>query len=156
MDLSNCVPILQAVEAVTGSPPHIQSVRRWIKRGVRGVRLQASFVAGKYLTSEVAVREFIAATTQARLDAPKRSRAKKQPRPEELKNIVGYRVETATGSTVHESKSLDAAMEAAEGKDAVPYIISKKGRRPVVDECIGRFGESVEDLRARIYGEVVA
>ena len=53
---------------MTGSPPHIQSVRRWIKRGVRGVRLQASFVAGKYLTSEVAVREFIAATTQARLE----------------------------------------------------------------------------------------
>ena len=68
MDLSNCVPILQAVETVIGHRPHIQSVRRWIKRGVRGVRLQASFVAGKYLTSEVAVREFIAATTQARLE----------------------------------------------------------------------------------------
>ena len=68
MDLSNCVPILHAVETVIGHRPHIQSVRRWIKRGVRGVRLQASFVAGKYLTSEVAVREFIAATTQARLE----------------------------------------------------------------------------------------
>jgi hypothetical protein len=68
MELSNCVPILQAVETVIGHRPHIQSVRRWIKKGVRGVRLQASFVAGKYLTSESAVREFITATTQARLE----------------------------------------------------------------------------------------
>ena len=67
MNLSECLPILQAVETVIGHRPHIQSVRRWIKKGVRGVRLQASFVAGKYLTSESAVREFIAATTEARL-----------------------------------------------------------------------------------------
>ena len=67
-----------------------------------------------------------------------------------------YRVETATGSVVYSGSDLDTAIEAAEGKDAVPYIISKKGKRPVVDECLGRFGESVEDLRARIYGEVVA
>jgi hypothetical protein len=68
MNLSECLPILQAVETVIGHRPHIQSVRRWIKKGVRGVRLQASFVAGKYLTSESAVREFIAATTEARLE----------------------------------------------------------------------------------------
>jgi hypothetical protein len=68
VNLSECLPILQAVETVIGHRPHIQSVRRWIKKGVRGVRLQASFVAGKYLTSESAVREFIAATTEARLE----------------------------------------------------------------------------------------
>ena len=67
-----------------------------------------------------------------------------------------YRVETATGSVVYTGSDLDTAIEAAESRNAVPYIISKKGRRPVVDECIGRFGETVEDLRARIYGEVVA
>ena len=67
-----------------------------------------------------------------------------------------YRVETATGSAVYAGSDLDTAIEAAESRNAVPYIISKKGRRPVVDECIGRFGETVEDLRARIYGEVVA
>ena len=67
MELTKCIPILQAVETVIGHRPHIQSVRRWVKRGVRGIRLQASFVNGKYLTSEIAVREFIAATTEARL-----------------------------------------------------------------------------------------
>jgi hypothetical protein len=67
-----------------------------------------------------------------------------------------YRVETATGSTVYSGRALDAAMDAAESKHAVPYVITKKGRRPVVDECIGRFGESADELRARIYGEVVA
>jgi hypothetical protein len=71
MNLSECLPILQAVETVIGHRPHIQSVRRWIKKGVRGVRLQASFVAGKYLTSESAVREFITATTEARLEIDK-------------------------------------------------------------------------------------
>lgn len=67
MELTKCIPILQAVETVIGHRPHIQSVRRWVKRGVRGIRLQASFVNGKYLTSEIAVRDFIAATTEARL-----------------------------------------------------------------------------------------
>lgn len=69
MNLSECLPILQAVETVIGHRPHVQSVRRWIKKGVRGVRLQASFVNGKYLTSESAVREFITATTEARLES---------------------------------------------------------------------------------------
>jgi hypothetical protein len=67
VDLSKFIPVIQAVETVIGHSPHIQSVRRWIKRGVRGVRLQASFINGKYLTSESAVREFIAATPEARL-----------------------------------------------------------------------------------------
>ena len=67
-----------------------------------------------------------------------------------------YRVETATGSVVYTGSDLDTAIEAAESRNAVPYIISKKGRRPVVDECLGQFGETVEDLRARIYGEVTA
>jgi len=68
MDLASCMPLIEAVETVIGHRPHVQSVRRWIKKGVRGVRLQASFVNGKYLTSESAVREFISATTQARLE----------------------------------------------------------------------------------------
>ena len=79
MELSKFIPILQAVETVIGHRPHIQSVRRWVKKGVRGVRLQASFINGKYLTSESAVREFIAATTEARLqivEPPKLETAK--------------------------------------------------------------------------------
>jgi len=67
MEVANSLPIIKAVEKVIGTRPHVQTCRRWIKRGVRGVRLQASFINGKYLTSENAVREFIAATTEARL-----------------------------------------------------------------------------------------
>lgn len=67
MDLSDCLPIVQAVESVIGHRPHIQSIRRWIKKGVRGVKLQASFVNGKYLTSTSAVQEFIDLSTEARL-----------------------------------------------------------------------------------------
>lgn len=74
MDLTNCLPIVQAVESVIGHRPHIQSIRRWIKKGVRGVKLEASYVNGKYLTSTSAVHEFIKASTEARLqitEAPK-------------------------------------------------------------------------------------
>ncbi|MFO0202885.1 MAG: DUF1580 domain-containing protein [Alphaproteobacteria bacterium] len=74
MELSDCLPIVQAVESVIGHRPHIQSIRRWIKKGVRGVKLEASYVNGKYLTSTSAVHEFIKATTEARLqvtEAPK-------------------------------------------------------------------------------------
>ena len=62
-----------------------------------------------------------------------------------------YRVETATGAVVYMGHRIDTAITAAESRNAVPYIISKKGSRPVVDECLGRFGETVDDLRARIY-----
>ena len=74
MELSDCLPIVQAVESVIGHRPHIQSIRRWIKKGVRGVKLEASYVNGKYLTSTSAVHEFIKASTEARLqvtEAPK-------------------------------------------------------------------------------------
>jgi len=74
MFFENHLPIVQAVEKATGKRPHIQTVRRWIKKGVRGIRLEASFVNGQYLTSTSAVKEYIAATTEARLqvtEAPK-------------------------------------------------------------------------------------
>lgn len=74
MSFADHLPIVQAVEKATGKRPHIQTVRRWIKKGVRGIRLEASFVNGQYLTSTSAVKEYIAATTEARLqitEAPK-------------------------------------------------------------------------------------
>lgn len=74
MSYENFLPIVQAVEKVIRRRPHVQSIRRWIKKGVRGIRLEASFVNGQYLTSTSAVQEFIDATTEARLqvtEAPK-------------------------------------------------------------------------------------
>ena len=74
MSFADNLPIVQAVEKATGKRPHIQTVRRWIKKGVRGIRLEASFVNGQYLTSTSAVKEYIDATTEARLqvtEAPK-------------------------------------------------------------------------------------
>lgn len=67
MSFADHLPVVQAVEKATGQRPHIQTVRRWIKKGLGGVKLQASFVNGKYLTSIIAVQEFIDATTEARL-----------------------------------------------------------------------------------------
>ena len=89
MNLSDCLPILQAVESVIGHRPHIQSVRRWVKKGVRGVKLQASFVNGKYLTSTDSVREFIAASTEARLQITE------APRLEPIKPVKPARVAAA-------------------------------------------------------------
>jgi len=68
--LQNQIPIAEAVEQVIGSRPHVQTVRRWVKQGVRGIRLQALFVNGAYLTTLESVREFIDATTAARLEPP--------------------------------------------------------------------------------------
>jgi hypothetical protein len=63
------VPIVEAVESVIGKRPHIQTCRRWVKRGVRGIKLHAIFASGQYLTTEAYVHEFIDETTQARLNA---------------------------------------------------------------------------------------
>jgi len=57
------------VERVTGRRPHVQTVRRWVKKGCRGVRLSALFVNGSYLTTIQAVEEFFRATTEARLES---------------------------------------------------------------------------------------
>ena len=89
MDLSNHLPVVKAVERVLKQRPHVQTCRRWIKRGVRGVRLQASFINGKYLTSESAVREFIAATTEARLQSTE------PPKLETIKPVKPARVAAA-------------------------------------------------------------
>ena len=68
MSFENHLPILQAVESVIGTRPHAQTVRRWVKVGVRGVRLEASFINGAYHVSLDAVRRFIAESTSARLE----------------------------------------------------------------------------------------
>lgn len=69
MEIANSLPITKAVERVTGRRPHVQTVRRWVKKGCRGVRLSALFVNGSYLTTIQAVEEFFRATTEARLES---------------------------------------------------------------------------------------
>jgi hypothetical protein len=62
------LPLLEAVELAIGQTPHPQTCRRWIKSGIRGVRLQASFINGAYLVSVDAVQRFIEQSTAVRLE----------------------------------------------------------------------------------------
>lgn len=59
--------IVQAVELATGHRPNIESVRRWYKRGVAGVRLEVQYFQGKYLTTVEAVQRFIEKSTEAKM-----------------------------------------------------------------------------------------
>lgn len=45
--------------------PHVATLFRWHKRGVRGVRLATVLIAGRRYTSRAALDEFVAATTAA-------------------------------------------------------------------------------------------
>ena len=67
-----------------------------------------------------------------------------------------YRVLDRFGRVAYQGNLLEYAIEAAERGDAFPYIDSKRGRRPVVDGEVGRFGETIDSLRERIYGPSVA
>jgi hypothetical protein len=89
MSFENHLPILQAVESVIGHRPHVQSVRRWIKKGVRGVRLEAVFINGKYLTSLNSVQRFIEQSTAIRLEVAE------PPKVEILKPVKASRVDRA-------------------------------------------------------------
>jgi hypothetical protein len=61
------LPIIKAVEEVIGKRPHVQTVRRWVRKGIRGVKLEALYINGSYLTSTDDVRRFLDASTQARI-----------------------------------------------------------------------------------------
>lgn len=63
-------PLNKAIESVLGHRPHIQTSRRWIKKGVRGIKLEATFICGQYLTTTANVERFMEALTQARLSTP--------------------------------------------------------------------------------------
>jgi hypothetical protein len=67
-----------------------------------------------------------------------------------------YRVLGRSGEVVYQGNLLECAIEAAERGNSIPYIESKRGRRPVVDGEVGRFGETLDELRERIYGSAVA
>jgi hypothetical protein len=89
VQIESTVPFIKAVESVIGHRPHLQTCRRWIKKGVRGIKLEAVFAGGEYRTTEDAVREFIHATTQARLECPEPAKI------DRVKPVVAGRVKSA-------------------------------------------------------------
>jgi len=46
--------------------PHLSTLWRWYRRGVRGVRLETVVVGGRRFTSRAAIERFIERTTVAR------------------------------------------------------------------------------------------
>ena len=67
-----------------------------------------------------------------------------------------YRVLDRFGQVVYQGNLIYYAIRAAEECFSSPYIDSKRGRRPVVDGEVGRFGETLDSLKERIYGPAVA
>lgn len=52
--------------ATGGKPRHVGVVRRWVRKGVAGVRLEAAQVAGRWYTSEQALGRFHDGVARAR------------------------------------------------------------------------------------------
>lgn len=59
------LPLVKAVETVTGQRIHLSAVLRWTQQGRRGQRLQSWVLGARRMTTEQAVRDFIVATTEA-------------------------------------------------------------------------------------------
>ncbi len=53
----------EATEHVPGSP-HLSTLHRWVKHGLKGVRLESCLVGGRRVTSVEAVGRFSQAITQ--------------------------------------------------------------------------------------------
>jgi hypothetical protein len=58
------VTLTEASKILPGRP-HISSIWRWYRRGIRGVRLETLVVAGRRYTSLESLERFCAATTAA-------------------------------------------------------------------------------------------
>ena len=68
MTEANRLPLIKAIEKAIGQRVHIQTARRWCKKGVRGIRLESQIILGQYYSTIEAVNTFIAQTTEARLE----------------------------------------------------------------------------------------
>lgn len=53
------IPLQQAVEAATGTRPHLSTIIRWITKGARGIKLNAVFLGGRRMTTIDNVQRFI-------------------------------------------------------------------------------------------------
>ena len=59
---------------ITGAPrPHRGTLIRWALKGVRGKRLQAEPLAGRWFTTEAAIEDFLRHVSQPPADAVDRS-----------------------------------------------------------------------------------
>lgn len=59
---------------ITGAPrPHRSTLIRWAIKGVRGKRLQAEPLAGRWFTTEPAIEDFLRHMTQLPADSTDRS-----------------------------------------------------------------------------------
>ena len=59
---------------ITGTPrPHRSTLIRWALKGVRGKRLRAEPLAGRWFTTEAAIEEFLRHLSQPPVDAVDRS-----------------------------------------------------------------------------------
>lgn len=59
------IPLVEAVEKVTGRSVHLSTAIRWAQRGCGGIKLASWVVGGRRLTTAKAVREFVAQRTAA-------------------------------------------------------------------------------------------
>lgn len=59
------MPAKVAFELVASVKVNPETLRRWTRQGLRGVKLRCWRVAGRYLTKPSEVREFIAKTNEA-------------------------------------------------------------------------------------------
>ena len=71
----NYLPLKDAWLAVTGHDSSQKQMRRRIKEGVSGVRLEARLVNGRYVTTTAWVEQFLAALTEAKVGKGKNSNA---------------------------------------------------------------------------------
>ena len=61
---------------VDGKKPHLSTIFRWMKIGIRGVQLEHIYIGRKLCTSEEALQRFFQASTDAApVPRPQRSRA---------------------------------------------------------------------------------
>ncbi len=57
---------LTLTEAAALCSREVQAVRRWIKSGLNGAKLEAAFIGGRLVTSREAVDRFVTATNANR------------------------------------------------------------------------------------------
>jgi hypothetical protein len=67
LSFADYLPLFQAIEIATGQTPHKQTCRRWVKLGIKGIRLEAKFINGSYWATVDAVKQFVESTSEARL-----------------------------------------------------------------------------------------
>lgn len=56
---------LTAAAELIPERPHVSTLRRWTKQGVRGVRLKSCLIGGRRYTSKLWLDEFVVAVSQS-------------------------------------------------------------------------------------------